>query len=292
MFRSFLLPAMLFCLLLNSCSLDPEDRGVDSDGLSWEECLSQTHRQTLEIVTWNVQEFPIREEETIHSIADIIRKENPDLIAFQEITSLTDFQTLVKSLPGWDGVIVDSSELNPAFIFKLSEVNLIGEPIPLFSDEKYIFPRMPLMISLEHHTGMELFIINIHLKCCEGAENENRRLAASRMLKTYIDEKMSNVKVIVLGDFNDELISQGGSADVFSNFLKDSLNYAFTDMEIALGNSQFWSYPSWPSHIDHILITNELFESHVFTKTLTYDLCDPAYLIQISDHRPVMIQLK
>ena len=45
----------------------------------------------------------------------------------------------------------------------------------------------------------------------------------------------------------------------FKNFIDDDTNYLFADMLIAQGNSMNWSYPTWPSHLDHILITNELF---------------------------------
>ena len=43
-------------------------------------------------------------------------------------------------------------------------------------------------------------------------------------------------------------------------FLNDSQNYFFTDLEIAQGSSTGWSFPNWPSHLDHILITDELFD--------------------------------
>ena len=42
-------------------------------------------------------------------------------------------------------------------------------------------------------------------------------------------------------------------------FVDDNMNYLFTDMPIAQGNISEWSYPNWPSHLDHILITDGLF---------------------------------
>ena len=42
------------------------------------------------------------------------------------------------------------------------------------------------------------------------------------------------------------------------NDLDESDDYLFTDMEIASGSPLYWSFPGWPSHLDHILITNEL----------------------------------
>ena len=53
-----------------------------------------------------------------------------------------------------------------------------------------------------------------------------------------------------------------------------------------------WSYPDWPSHIDHILITNELFNHVNSVETLVLDNCQTSYLTAVSDHRPVMMSLK
>ncbi len=175
---------MILFFLLYSCIRDGEEIDLTPDTLTLDECLIQTQSQTFEIMTWNVREFPVHDEKTIYLIADIISRENPDLIAFQEITSESDFETLIKKIPGWNGMILPSSNLNPAFLFKLSEVRLIGKAIALFTEDKEDFPRSPLMVSVEHHSGLQLFIINIHLKCCSGEENENRRRRAGERLKT------------------------------------------------------------------------------------------------------------
>ena len=77
--------------------------------------------------------------------------------------------------------------------------------------------------------------------------------------------------------------------------LDDSENYLFTDMEIAQGNSNGWSYPSWPSHLDHILITNELFDNNLYVEVIRIDdFIDGGfsqYDQNISDHRPVALKL-
>ena len=73
-------------------------------------------------------------------------------------------------------------------------------------------------------------------------------------------------------------------------------NYYFSDMHIAEGPSSDWSFPGWPSHLDHILITNELFNSNYIVSTLKLD----DYMIggwgkydaDISDHRPVGVRLE
>jgi len=77
------------------------------------------------------------------------------------------------------------------------------------------------------------------------------------------------------------------------------LNYMFIDFPIALGNPIDFSYPSWPSHLDHILISDELFAD--FSKPNSELSCIRiddymsswnAYDNNISDHRPVGLKLE
>ena len=68
-------------------------------------------------------------------------------------------------------------------------------------------------------------------------------------------------------------------------------------MEIASGSPAYWSFPSWPSHLDHILISNELFELGYDTQTLLigedfYQDYPNSYDSYISDHRPVGIRIQ
>ena len=67
----------------------------------------------------------------------------------------------------------------------------------------------------------------------------------------------------------------------------------------AMGNVLEWSYPNWPSHIDHILISNELFSllnnEESYCRTIKIDdFLDGGfneYDQNVSDHRPVAIKL-
>ena len=72
-------------------------------------------------------------------------------------------------------------------------------------------------------------------------------------------------------------------------------NYLFADMDIAEGSSAEWSYPNWPSHLDHILITNELFDNNSYVEVIRIDnFMDGGfseYDQNISDHRPVALKL-
>ena len=126
---------------------------------------------------------------------------------------------------------------------------------------------------------------------------EYRRQEASRLLHEYINENLSGENVIVMGDFNDEL-TDIADYNVFNIFLADVDNYLFADFEIAIGNNENWSYPLYGndgSHIDHILITNELFNniSNVETLLMGSSLSGGfgEYNYFISDHRPMILSL-
>ena len=113
-----------------------------------------------------------------------------------------------------------------------------------------------------------------------------------------IDSSFANERVIIAGDLNDEL-TDNFINNVFQSFIDDTANYLFTDMLISQGNSTDWSYPTWPSHLDHILITNELFadfsESNSEIRCIRIDDYMNSwnqYDNNISDHRPVGIKLE
>ena len=84
------------------------------------------------------------------------------------------------------------------------------------------------------------------------------------IIKSYIETNLDDQRVIVLGDLND-ILTDNQSNNIFQDILDDTTNFYFADIDIADGSSSNWSYPSWPSHLDHILISNELFSCLLYT---------------------------
>ena len=248
---------------------------------------------TLDIITWNIKQFP-KNNLTVSYLAKLIDSMNVDIIAMQEIWgngASGSFENLKIKLDGWDGHRKSSGL---AYLYKteltinsLTEINELNEII-----------RKPYLLSLTW-AGQNIYVINNHFKAFSGAENEAERKIASEKIENYINEYLEDLNVIVLGDLNDELNDEE-SVNVFQNFIIDSTNYKFVDMDIAYSSSSNWSYPSWPSHLDHILITNELFDefenegSSVQTIRLEeyFDNGWTEYENYISDHRPVGLRLK
>lgn len=243
--------------------------------------------ELLTVVTWNVEYFPLDGTTTVNAVRDIILAMDADVIAFQEIDDTDAFESLDAALTDWEGQWYDVRYgIELAYLYKTSEINSISSLSAIFPDDSEPFPRQPVLTTITHKNGLEVTLIDLHLKCCD--DGELRRKDASELLKTYMDENMVDENVIVLGDYNDDILS--GSP--FSNFIADADNYMFTDMDIANGSSSYWSYPSWPSHLDHIMITNELFDNFLESETLRLDLTLSNYLTSVSDHRPVAATFK
>lgn len=247
----------------------------------YENCLDPLESDELNVVTWNIEFFPMNGSTTISLVSEIIENMNADVIAVQEINSISNFNTLVDGLVGWEGQIINlSGSLDIGYLYKTSEISVVSDAKVSVSS---VSPRPPVEITLKHKDGLEVTLLNIHLKCCGGSSNISRRATASAAIKDYIDQNLPNDNVILLGDFNG-----GINTSPFDNFRTDVDNYLFADAEIEAGSQSNWSYPSWPSHLDHILITNELVDNLVAVKTLRLNVCLSNYLSVVSDHRPVM----
>ncbi len=270
--------------------------------------------QTLEVVTWNIENFPKNLGVTVEYAVQIMRGLNADIYALQEIESNTYFEDLIETLNNddpentWDGYRATTASyyVNLAYIYKTNIIE-ITDIYEIYASYDYSrqFPRRPLVMEMQWN-GSYIYIINNHLKAMGDGyldlgdewDEETRRYDACNLLDEYISQNLPDENVILLGDLNDEL-TDSQSNNVFITFLNATDEYDFTDMEIAEGSSVYWSYPSWPSHLDHILITNELFDEFDLEDSDIQTLRIDAFLDggwseyenNISDHRPVGLKL-
>lgn len=261
---------------------------------------------TFEAITWNIEWFPKEGLTTINYVSHILEALDADLYALQEISDTILFKQMLDSLEEYTGYFQSSWFAGLAYIYKTDEVT-INDIYEIYTTSEYWrpFPRSPMVMELSIGDD-DYIVINNHFKCCGDGilditdpwDEETRRLDASNLLKEYIDENFTNNKVVLLGDLNDNL-ADSYENNVFQAILNDSLNYDFVDLEIAYGSSTNWSYPTWPSHLDHICITNELFQdfeedgSEVQTIKLE-DYFEGGwweYETYVSDHRPVALKV-
>ena len=267
------------------------------------EDLSFGDDNSLDIATWNIEWFPKNSQTTVNFVTEIIELLELDVLAIQEVDDTAMFDQMLDSLPAYLGYYESNWFAGLAYVYNTEtvEINDIYE-IYITSEYWNAFPRSPMVMDL-NFMGENYFIINNHFKCCgdgildydDSSDEENRRYTAMNLLKEYIDDNLPSNKVIVLGDLNDD-IAESPPNNVFQEVLNDSTHYQFADLEIAQGNSSDWSFPNWPSHLDHILITDELFNGLINTEVQTIKIDDyldggwNEYDQNISDHRPVAIK--
>lgn len=268
--------------------------------------LSFGTNNTFEIMTWNIEWFPKNGQTTVDSVSTIIQALDMDLYAFQEISDTNMFKQMINNMDGYEYYFLSSWFGGLAYVYQSDhvEINSIYE---IYTEQPYWrpFPRSPMLMELTYQ-GQDYYIINNHFKCCgdeimdlsDPWDEETRRFDASNLLKEYIDLHLPDENVIVLGDLND-VLTDVNENNVFQTILDDEINYLFADIEIANGSNSGWSYPSWPSHIDHIFITNELFDSFGNNSSMiqTIEIDNymdggfNAYDEIISDHLPVALML-
>jgi endonuclease/exonuclease/phosphatase family metal-dependent hydrolase len=287
-----------------SASPNSSPQGIQLGTLSPENLFFGTD-QTLEVMTWNLQSFARDGQTTVDYLTRFLRALEVDIIALQEIESSHYFNILADSLEGWSAYRANSAgfDINLAYLYKTDaiQVNRIFE-ITEFGQRPFL--RYPLVLEASWRQ-IPFIIINNHYKCCgdgviqnDSWDEEYRRREASQLLDQYITSHYPDQNVIVVGDMNDEL-TDVENANVFWIFIQKSAEYRFADMSIATGDAYHWSYPTWPSHIDHILISNELFDEYQHARSVIQTLHIEKYLpggwneyaIKISDHRPVGFKL-
>lgn len=261
--------------------------------------------ETLDIVTWNLKVFPLNSQ-TISHLVSIIPQMKVDIIAFQEIMDASAFYDLANQIPYYNAYVYSATtSYRLAYLYDTRTVT-VNQDYTLFTGQTNPFPRAPYVLDV-NFAGQNYLVINNHFKALgdnfidetDEDDEEMRRRLASEMLEAHISQNMSNERVVVLGDLNDQ-IHEPVETNVFMAFLSKPEDYLFTTMPIALNPTIYTvSYPGYNSQIDHILITNELFDDFDAAGNVcrvirveNYFGGLNGYYTQLSDHRPVGIRLK
>lgn len=258
---------------------------------------------TLEIASWNLEWFPKNGQTTINYVSDIIKNLEIDIIALQELSDYDSFVEMVEGLDAWEGIATANNYLNLGYIYNPEFVEMT-DIYSIFTNLSREFPRPPLVIEILFNEE-KYILINNHLKASGDGymdlsdpwDEETRRHDACILIDEYIRTNLPNDNVIVLGDLND-MLTDVEANNVFQVFFDQPESYLFADLEIAEGPSSNWSYPTWPSHLDHLLISNELFDEFEKESTITTTIRIDDYLEggwweydnNVTDHRPVAIK--
>lgn len=266
---------------------------------------------TLDVAAWNIEWFgsisngPTNEALQLQNVRAVIRGADVDLWGLAEVVDRNHWDALKARLPGYSGVLAnetsvaggasfyDNGEQKVALLYKSSVATLRGARIILTGNNDEFAGRPPLEVRLGitlNGATEEWIVIVLHAKAFNDEASRQRRANASATLKAYLDATYPTQKVLVIGDWNDDVDTSitPGKATPYANFVADSARYRFPTAALsAAGTSSTVRYPDL---VDHHLITNEVAAGYVATSAMVYraDTYLPNYEATTSDHFPVV----
>jgi len=256
---------------------------------------------TFDVATWNTEWFgsssngPSDDALQFANVEATIAQSDIDLWAVEEIADVNDFSQLLSDLgPGFDGTLATNSGTQRiGFIYKRDVVHVRSVKHIL---EQFDFAtRPPLELEADITVGdttLTVTFIVVHMKAFNDISSYDRRVDGSQRIKNHIDfTTLANSRVMVMGDFNDELLDSitPGQPSPYDNFLQDTDDYFFPTLSLEQAGIKTW-IPGSGSNIDQILITNDLVPNYVINSVNTYIELQSLFLpytTTTSDHLPV-----
>ncbi len=258
------------------------------------------------------------------STATVLKRLNADVYAVEEIADDALFAELVAQLPGYDYILSDATS-NPGgtppfqklgFIYNTETVSVVSTRAmftsihPLYNggDDSALvdYPnatsrffasgRLPFLMTADvtiNGVTERIDLVALHARANSGNDAQGRydmRKYDVEVLKDSLDVNFANNKLILLGDYNDDVDET--VADIpstissFQEYVNDSLNYNIVSS--ALSEAGLRSFVFRENMIDHIAVTNELNEAYIENSvTVHYEVYDADYAFTTSDHFPV-----
>ncbi len=271
---------------------------------------------------------PNNDQLQLENAASLIASVRADVIAVQEISSEEQLQKLVAMLPGYAVVCSDrySYSFNgedpnfPAqklcFIYNTEVITLVEDRVifeelydaaragatDLLNDYPsgsassfWSSGRLPYMVTVDatiEGATERIQLINIHAKSGSSAGDLARRAYDVQALKDTLDQYYPNANLILLGDYNDDVdASIGSGATIYQQFVQAQ---DYDVLTLSLSEAGMRSYITQDNVIDHITISNELFEEYLpGSETLVIPFAYIAnYGSTTSDHLPVLARFE
>ena len=266
---------------------------------------------TLDVGSWNIEWFgdgangPSNDALQLSNVKDVIAGADLDVWGVEEVVDGVEWSSLKSQLTGYTGILSNdasvtsgstyygATEQKVGLLFRSSLATVLSSKIILTANDADFAGRPPLevklRITLNGSTEDVVFIV-LHMKAFNDVPSWQKRQNASTALKSYIDTNYPTQKVVVLGDWNDDVDTSitAGQASPYANFVSDAADYSFPTK--ALSDSGVASTVSFSDMIDHHLNTNELYATFVAGSAQVFraDTYVASYGTTTSDHYPVI----
>ena len=266
------------------------------------------------------------------AVKNVLQQLDADIYAVEEIADAILFDEMVNEMPGYSYVLSDATSYpndtegisqKIGFIYNTNTVEVVSTKVLLKSIHPYYnggddsaladYPesdktrfyasgRLPFMLTANvtiNGTTEQVNVIDLHARANSSADalgRYNMRKYDVEVLKDSLDAYYANSKIILLGDYNDDV--DVTVADVspittstFEAYVNDSDNYnVLTSVLSDAGKRSFVSYENM---IDHITVSNELVPNYINESArVHYEFYSTTYTKTASDHFPVSTRLQ
>lgn len=281
-----------------------------------------TPGDTLKVVNWNLEWFggslgPDDDSLQQENVLKVMLNLNADVYALIEVVSVTRLQDVVRQMPGYDFLVADfcsggssanscKSAQKLAFVYRTSKVTKIREyGVLRFGGSSNAYNnwssgRFPYLMSADitlNGVTQRVEFISVHAKANlpDYIDSYNRRKAGAQELYDSIRFQYPTSNVIVLGDYNDDLmktITTQMAPDTTTSwiaFKADQVNFAAVTLPLSLSGQR--STVSYPTVIDHVVISKDMNRYYVANSAKIFktevESWITSYGTTTSDHYPV-----
>lgn len=266
----------------------------------------------------------------VANISTVMQHLNMDVIGIEEMSNDDALAQLVATLPGYASVVSNrwSYSFDPpdptfppqkvGFIYNTATMTLSTEEPPrvmfesMYDSARLNLPghrlsdyptgtpssfwasgRLPFMATFNatiNGVTQKIRVVVIHAKSGADAASYTRRQYDAKVLKDSLDAFYANDKILLVGDYNDRMVTSiyTGHESSYQPFVDDNLNYDI--LTLPLDQAGRASFPGDAGMIDHITISDDLACEYISNSTDIEDarLYIPNYNATTgSDHLPV-----
>ena len=303
--------AVLFSLIACQTPVDLASPSLTPSSPRAVSVPAQGTATTLDIGNWNIEWFgdaangPTNETLQQSNVRDVIASADVDIWGLEEVVTAAAWNSLKAGLPGYAGVLSSdanvvsgsayytSTEQKVAVLYKTSVASLVSAKLVCTASDYAFAGRPPLEVTLNvtlNGTTQPLVLIVLHNKAFNDVTSWQRRKDASTCLKSYLDTTYPTQRVMVVGDWNDDVDTSitAGEPTPFANLLADPARYTFPTK--ALSDAGIASTVSYSDFIDHQLASNEQMADYVSASAhvVRADQYVTSYGTTTTDHYPVV----
>ncbi|UII19281.1 T9SS type A sorting domain-containing protein [Fulvivirga ligni] len=259
------------------------------------------------------------------SVKAILLALDADIIAVEEIVDTVLFAQMISEMPGYDyflsdfvsnpgvydnsqrvGFVYNTSTVAPDFSASRALLSTI-HPIYNGGDDSYLvgYPdardrfwasgRLPYMLEADVTIDgiskrINMLVVHARANSSDAQSRYDMRKYDVEVLKDSLDAYYSDVNLIMLGDYNDDLDETVAdvptTVSTYEAYIADTAEYKL--LTLPLSNQGLRSYVFYTNVIDHIIASDEAAEYFLEgSARIGYQFYDSDYAYNTSDHLPV-----